>query len=92
MNQLLNEKEVTRGFLGMIGRNISELELYEKSAYNLTLDNYDGVLVTEVVEGSPADQAGIQEGDIIVLVNENEIKTVTDLRALTYQLHPVTVR
>ena len=88
VNQLLNNKEVTRGFLGMIGRNISELELYEKSAYNLTLDNYDGVLVTEVVEGSPADQAGIQEGDIIVLVNENEIKTVADLRALTYQLHP----
>ena len=88
VDQLLSEKSVTRGFLGMIGRNVSDLELYEKSAYNLTLDNYDGVLVTEVIADSPAFQAGIQEGDILLLVNDIEIKTVADLRALTYQIHP----
>ena len=40
-----------------------------------------GVIVTEVDEGSPADQAGIEEGDLLLEANGRTIGTAADLGA-----------
>jgi serine protease Do len=52
-------------------------------AEQLGLAEATGVVVTEVLPGSPADEAGLQRGDVIVEVNRKE---VADLDALQEQL------
>ena len=48
----------------------------------------EGVSVTSVQTGSPADQAGIRKGDIILEINRHSIKDVEDFRSLTQALGP----
>jgi serine protease Do/serine protease DegQ len=45
-----------------------------------------GVLVTDVMSGSPADSSGLEAGDIIVSVNKQKTKSIADIqRALRQQ-------
>jgi membrane-associated protease RseP (regulator of RpoE activity) len=41
-----------------------------------------GVLVTQVPHGSPADESGLEEGDIILRVGQQSVTTVRELRDL----------
>jgi S1-C subfamily serine protease len=40
-----------------------------------------GVLVASVIEGGPAENAGVKEGDVIVKLDDREIELVEDLFA-----------
>jgi C-terminal processing protease CtpA/Prc len=44
-----------------------------------------GVLITEVVPGSPAQQAGLRAGDVITQVNDQEITSPEELREAVHQ-------
>lgn len=55
-------------------------------AQSLGLDRPRGALVTSVVKGGPADEAGIQPGDIIVSIND---KRIEHINALGYRLTTV---
>ena len=44
--------------------------------------------VSEIIKGSAADQAGIQEGDIITEVNGQELRDFNQLRTTIGNLHP----
>ncbi|UCB53085.1 MAG: trypsin-like peptidase domain-containing protein [Candidatus Zixiibacteriota bacterium] len=57
--QIIKHGTVKRGYLGIYPENLDET-LYEK--YN----RRTGVLVTEVVKGSPAQKAGLSDGDLII--------------------------
>jgi serine protease Do len=48
--------------------------------------NDHGVVVTDVVAGSPAEEAGIQRGDLIKEVNRSEIRSVEDFNRATEHL------
>jgi len=74
IDQLKNEGEVTRGWLGVGIQNLSK----EMADY-YNLDNQDGVLVSQVYEGDPADKAGMQSQDIIIAVNGKSIKDTRQL-------------
>jgi len=74
IDQLKNRGEVTRGWLGVAIQDISP-----EIAEYYGIDRKDGVLVTEVFKGDPADKAGIQAKDIIVSVNGTPVKTTRDL-------------
>ncbi len=74
--QLKDNGEVTRGWLGI---NIQDLK-GELAAY-YGAKNSEGVLVTEVVPGNPADKAGIKAKDIITAVNGEKVKTSRELTA-----------
>lgn len=74
-DQLIKEGKVTRGQLGvMIGELTKELADYFK------LDSTKGALVNEVVEGSPAQKAGLTAGDIILKMNGRDVESVGQLR------------
>lgn len=73
--QLIETGEVIRGHLGvMIQEMTSEL------AASFGMDEPRGVLVGAVVENSPADRHGIQEGDILLALNGDLILNVASFR------------
>jgi S1-C subfamily serine protease len=49
-------------------------------AHSLGLPNAVGALVSQVVEGSPAERAGIRTGDVITAVNGQPVKSNSELR------------
>ncbi len=86
VSELRSSEGMTRTYLGVIGRNVEELEVYEKSAMNMTLDTSTGVVVTYVEEGSPAQISGIEKNDVITGINDTTVETVSDLKRLLYDL------
>lgn len=68
--QLLTSGKVTRGYIG-ITMNPEGLtpELAESFGYK----GENGILITEVLEESPAAEAGLKQGDIIVQLNGKEV-------------------
>lgn len=74
---LIQEGRVRRAYLGVAG---GSRPLPPRIAGNLGQDH--GVEVVEVVEGSPADRAGVLPGDIIIHGGSRQIEDVSDLQAL----------
>ncbi len=76
MNQLIKFGEVKRGVLGV---NIQTLTPDIAQSMDLD-DNVQGALVSQVVEGSAAEKAGIKAGDIITAINGRPVKDAGALR------------
>jgi S1-C subfamily serine protease len=47
---------------------------------SLKVDRDEGVLVMRVMDGTPAEAAGIQPGDIIIAMNDKPIETASDVQ------------
>lgn len=75
IDQLMSSGNVKRAFLGVILQPV-DLALSEA----LGLDKQEGVLVSEVMKDSPALNAGIQQGDIILQYNDKLVKNVAKFR------------
>lgn len=75
MDQLLETGTVKRGYIGV---SLQKVDRDLASAFNL--DKAEGALIAEVVKGSPADSAGIQQGDIIQKYNGNTINNIAAFR------------
>ena len=75
MDQLLKYGSVKRGLLG-----VNIYSLTPDMAKSLNIDNTQGVLVSQVTEGSAADKAGIKAGDVITSINNQTIKSNSELR------------
>ena len=75
MDQLIKYGSVKRGLLG-----VSMYTVTPDIAKSLGLKNSEGALVSQVVEGSPAQKAGIHTGDVIVSVNNQPVKSNGELR------------
>ena len=65
---------VARGWLGVQIQGVSP-----EIADSLGLDEDRGALIAQVESGSPADEAGLKSGDVIVDFDGKDIKTVKDL-------------
>lgn len=63
------------GYLGVMLQDINS-----SMAKALDLDDENGVLINEVVDGSPAQEAGLQDGDVIIKFKGQDL---TDHKALT---------
>ncbi len=74
IDQLLESGEVRRGWLGVHIQTVTE-ELAE----TLGLDRPRGALVASVIEGGPAEQAGVKPGDVIVEFADREVEEMRRL-------------
>ncbi|WP_417071392.1 S1C family serine protease [Niveibacterium terrae] len=68
MEQIIQTGSVTRGWIGIEVRELNREQVKE-----LSLPNVAGVLVTGVVNGSPADAGGIAPGDILQAIGKEPI-------------------
>ena len=75
MDQLLKFGAVKRGLLG-----VNIYAVTPDIAQSLGLDSATGALVSQVIEGSAADKAGIRTGDVITSVNGQPVKSHAELR------------
>ncbi len=85
MDDLIKEGKVRRGLLGV---NIQDLN--EPLAKSFGRSTADGALVAQVIEGSPAEKAGIKSGDILIKFNGEPIKGAAHLKNLVGREKPGT--
>ena len=72
--QLQEKGHVTRGWLG-----VSIQEVTPELAKSFDLKEKKGALVAQVISGSPAEKAGIEQGDIILEFDGKEVTDSKDL-------------
>jgi serine protease Do len=73
--QLVKHGQVTRG---RIGAYIQELTPELAEAFNL--DKTEGIVVARVMDDSPAQKAGLKQGDVILRMDGKKVKKVTSFR------------
>jgi len=78
-DQLINNGEVLKGFLGVALQDPDDMPAEQRLEMGLT--DGRGVLVTNVSRGLPADEAGVQPLDLIIAVDGVETPTSPVLRA-----------
>ena len=83
--ELIEHGKVARGWLG-----VSIQEIDSGIAEKLGLDRPTGVLITTVLNDTPAEEFGLQKGDVIVAINDEAIKDVNHLRATIAMYKPMT--
>ncbi len=83
MNDLITKGKVTRGWLGVSIQNVTP-----DLASAMNLKNTDGILVNKVLDNGPAGDAGMQQGDVIVKLNGNAMRNVSDLRLAVARIEP----
>jgi serine protease DegQ len=74
VGQLLKNGRATHSYLG-----IQPDQVTPEVASQLGLDRASGVLVREVVQGGPAERAGLRPGDVVVRMDDAAVDTVEDL-------------
>ena len=75
MDQLLKTGKVHRGQLGVGIQSVTS-----DIAASLGLKNVQGVIVNSVMPNSPADRAGVRQGDIITALNGSTVVDSNELR------------
>jgi serine protease Do len=86
MNDILRTGKVSRGWLGV---NIQDID--DNIAENLNLKSKDGILISDVIEKSPAEKAGIQVEDVIIKVGNRKVKNRQELATQIGSTDPGTV-
>jgi serine protease Do len=74
VERIMNGGKVTRGYLGVVPQDITPA-----LAQSFGLANQNGALVGDVKPGTPAEKAGIKDGDVITEFNGEKISGKNDL-------------
>jgi len=82
---LISKGRVVRGLLGAAIQNLNE-----GLAKSFSFPGTEGVLIGDVAPGGPADQAGLQAGDVITEFDGKKAVNVQKLRAQVAQTDPGT--
>ena len=85
MERLITDGKVTRGYLGVMIQPVT-LDL----AKEFKLADNTGALVGEVTKDSPAEKAGLKEGDVIIEFNGRKVTDSRHLRLMVSQTAPGT--
>ncbi|KAG8150211.1 Do family serine endopeptidase [Burkholderia stabilis] len=85
LESIITSGSVTRGWIGVEPQDVTP-----EIAESFGLQQKSGAIVAGVLQGGPADKAGIKPGDILVTVNGEEITDTTKLLNVVAQIKPGT--
>lgn len=75
IKELIENKRIVRPYIGLSGINV------DKNTAKLN-NISEGIYVAQVLANTPAAQANIQKGDIIVAIESKEVKTMEELNEI----------
>jgi len=75
IDQLINNGSVIRGFLG-----VRIQELTQDLAKNFGLQNRKGILISQLEKDTPAQKAGLKQGDVIVSLDNKPVTNIGEFR------------
>jgi S1-C subfamily serine protease len=78
-SRLIQQGRIRRAYLGLAGETV---RLQRRRVVELHLPNETGVLVLHVENGSPAQRAGLAEGDLILAFGKEPVGGIDDLHRL----------
>jgi PDZ domain-containing secreted protein len=84
-DSIKKEKMNMSGWIGVMIQDVTE-----KSAKKAKLDSEEGAYVSDVVDDSPADSAGLKKGDVIVEFNGKKLIDADDLTKWVHRISPGT--
>jgi len=82
--RLIRDGHITRSYIGVGGQSVP-LHRRVVRFYDLPVES--GVLVASFEKGSPAEKAGLREGDVIVAYGGKPVSSVDDLHRLLTEEH-----
>lgn len=80
INDLMSREVIAEDEQAYLGIRMSEISSSDSQQYNIP----EGIYVSNVTSGSPAQQYGIKTGDVIVGFENRDIKTPTELQELLF--------
>lgn len=85
VDNLMKNGKVQRPFIGVGLVEMSQIPAYYLHENMKLPENVkEGVIVGNVQQGSPADEAGLQQQDVIVSMDETAVKSANELRRYLY--------
>jgi serine protease Do len=80
MNSLIKHGRVTRGWLGVVIQDLTPALIKQ-----FNVSSNEGVLIADVQKDSPASDANMKTGDVIIKFNEKDVTDVNHLRNIVAQ-------
>ena len=84
-NSLIENGKIVRGYLGISMLNASETFQLIRNGISLDKEITDGVVIVEVIDGSPASKAGLKPEDVIIKVDNKNVKNISEFRYYLYK-------
>ncbi|MYL34462.1 PDZ domain-containing protein [Pontibacillus yanchengensis] len=86
IDNLENDGEVTRPYMGIEAYSLSELTSNQwRSTLELPEEVEAGVFIKGIEPTSPADQAGLEQYDVITKLDDTKVTNIVDLRKHLYE-------
>ena len=82
--QLIKYGKIKRGYIGISGQTIN---ISRRVIRYFELSNEKAVLITSVEKGSPAHQAELHDGDIIIAFNGQKVESVDELQKILTEIN-----
>ena len=81
-------EKISRPYMGIGMLDISNP--YSLRYYGINIDSSvtSGVVITEVENNSPAYKAGLQKGDVIYQINDEDVNSIAEFRYVLYKSRP----
>lgn len=83
LGELITKGKVVRPWLGVFMRNVDK-----KIADYINLPLPEGVIITDVAKGSPADKAGLKKYDVIREADGKKIKSADEISSIVKEKKP----
>lgn len=84
-DKIISGETIKRPLLGVSMINLNERIALYKEGITLNTELQDGVVVVQIQKSSPAASAGLKRGDIIIAIDDVEVKSAATLKYNLYK-------